>query len=223
MAGQPCLVASLEMRTQAVAAKLLSVVAGRRWDSMSPTERDPSIAALSEMPIYVLDKYGALAMSDFRAEVEFAVRRFGVRVVVLDHLHFALGVKKPGSDEREMIDAAAFEVQSIALDLNVHIVLVMHPAKLKPDETGRTRDPEIGDLKGSSGPSQLADNVCRIARHESGGSASLKFLKVRSELARLGSVAFKFDLQTLRFEEVEEVPAPKAQSRTAFSRTHHDN
>lgn len=196
---QPSLLASLEMRRKAVAAKLLSVVAGRRWDYMSPQERLPHVDALCEMPIYLLDHYGAVPLTVFRAEVEYAVRRFGVGLVVLDHLHFAIG--HAHDDERKAIDAAAYEVQQIALHVGVHVVLVMHPAKIKTDEFGKTREPEIGDLKGSSGPSQFADNVCRISRHPTDGSANLKFLKVRSELATLGSVFYKFDPGTLRFEE----------------------
>lgn len=200
MQGTPCMLASLEMRSIGVAAKLMSVIAGCRWDRMSPQQREPHLEAMCALPIYLLDKYGSISMTDFRTEVEFSVRRHGVRVVVLDHLHFALGVAKRGEDERGLIDAAAFEVQQIALDFGVHVVLVMHPAKIRSDETGRTREPEIADLKGSSGPSQFADQVMRISRHE-GGLAGLKLLKARSELAMLGGVALKFDAQTLRFEE----------------------
>lgn len=210
MSDHPTLVASLELRGKSVAAKILSGVAGARWDTLSQAQKQGAIATLRDRPIYLLDHYGDMDIPAFRGEVEYAVRRHGVQLVILDHLHFALGVRKPGEDERLLIDSAAQAIQSMALDLGVHVVLVMHPSKIKADEQGRTRPPEIADLKGSSGPAQFADNVMCIARdHSTQGRAVLRLLKVRSELARLGRVVFRFDPNSLRFEDVPE-PKPEA-------------
>ncbi|MGH7296609.1 MAG: DnaB-like helicase C-terminal domain-containing protein [Polyangiaceae bacterium] len=158
--------------------------------------------ALCGLPIYLLDAYGEVAVSRLREEIAYAVRRHGVVLAIVDHLHFALGVRKAGEDERLLIDAAAQAIQSTALELGIHIVVVMHPAKIRAGEDGRARQPEIGDLKGSSGPAQFADNVMRISRDQSAAKAVLTLLKVRSELGHPGHVAFAFDPESLRFTDV---------------------
>jgi hypothetical protein len=109
---------------------------------------------------------------------------------------------KAGEDERLLIDAAAQTIQTTALELGIHIVLVMHPAKIRAGEDGRARQPEIGDLKGSSGPAQFADNVLRIGRDAKSPRAVLTILKCRSELGQPGHVAYAFDPEALRFADV---------------------
>lgn len=205
--GRAVMIACLEMATAAVARKLLCAVAGKRWDRLEREENKEAVNRLCGLPVYLLDHYGDISIPRLRDEVTYAVRRFGVSLVVIDHLHFALGVRRAGEDERLLIDQTAHAIHAMALELGVHVLLVMHPAKIRADDKGHARLPEIGDLKGSSGPAQFADNVLRIAREPSAKlgheRAIVSALKVRSELGRLGSVVFAFDADALRFTELD--------------------
>ena len=201
--GHAVLIASLELQTIATVRRLLCGVAGMRWDKLEPDSRRFAVDQLVKLPVYVLDHYGSMPVERLRLEVEYAVRRFGVGLAILDHLHFMLGVRRPGEDERLLIDEAAMAVQRMALSLGIHVLLVMHPKKIDTDRDGKTRAPEIADLKGSSGPAQYADNVVRLARFENETKATLTLLKVRSELAKLGSVLYRFDPDALRFIDLD--------------------
>lgn len=213
--GHAALVASLELPSVVVARKLLSGIAGRLWNDLSPDDLGHAVQQLGSQPLYLLDRYGAMDVTRLRAEVEYAVRRHGVSLVVIDHLHFMLGVRKAHDDERVLIDQTAMDVQNLALDLGIHVVLVMHPAKIRA-ERGKTREPDIGDLKGSSGPGQFADNVARLSRRE-GDRAVLTLLKVRSELGRMGSVTFAFDPDSLHFTDVNSSAKPRAPAEPHWS------
>jgi replicative DNA helicase len=200
--GHAVLIASLEIGTKAISRKLLSSVAGALWDKLDTDSRTFAVNRLCDMPIYLLDRYGDVEVARLKDEMRFAVRRYGVTLVVIDHLHFALGVRKPGEDERLLIDATAHTIQTTALELGIHVLLVMHPAKIRANEDGKTRPPEIGDLKGSSGPAQFADNVVRVVRDPTQPRTALTLLKVRSELGRPGRVIFGFDPNSLRFTDL---------------------
>lgn len=208
--GRGVLIASLELGGRAVARKMLSNVAGALWDALEESSRRWAIGRLCEMPVFLLDHYGDIGIPQLRDEVTYAVRRFNVSLVVIDHLHFALGVRRAVEDERLLIDQAAHAIQVMALELGIHVVLVMHPAKIRADAEGKTRTPEIGDLKGSSGPAQFADNVFRLARKEP--RTILTLLKVRSELGRKGAIVYGFNPQTLQFADLDAKAEDEARS-----------
>jgi twinkle protein len=199
--GHATMVASLEVPTLAVARKLLSGASGKRWDHLTGKELEEGVTKLSKLPLCLLDRYGSVDADRLREEVEYAVRRHGVSTVVIDHLHFMLGVKGKHDDEVAKIDAAAMAIQNMAIDFGIHVVLVVHPAKIRT-EKGHKREPDTGDLKGSSGPGQFADNIMRISRKE-GDRAVVTLLKVRSELGKCGSIVFAFDPESLTFTEIE--------------------
>lgn len=201
MNGHAVMVASLELPPVVVARKLLSSVAGQRWDTLQGEALTNAVNSLSGYPLFLLDRYGSLDFQRLREETEFAVRRHGVSLVVVDHLHFMLGIKKAHDDERALIDQTSLAIQNMAMDFGVHVLLVMHPAKIRA-ERGKTREPDIGDLKGSSGPGQYADNVARLSRRDN-DRAILSLLKVRSELGRMGQVTFAFDPEKLQFADVD--------------------
>lgn len=200
-AGRGALLVPLETGGKSASRKMLSAVAGRIWDKIPSADLPECVGRLCSMPAYILDRYGDITIGLLRDEIAYAVRRHGVEFVIIDHLHFALGVRKAGEDERLLIDAVAHAVQTTALSHGIHVILVMHPAKIRPGEDGKQRTPGIGDLKGSSGPAQFADNVAVLNRGSS-GRATLELKKVRSELGKPGKVDLIFDPETLRFSEL---------------------
>lgn len=200
--GNGVLIASLEIPTRTVARKLLSTVAGELWSDLEKPDRSAAVDRMCSLPLFLLNQYGELPVSKLRHEVSFAVRRHGVKLVVIDHLHFALGVRKPGEDERLLIDETAKAIQTLALQLQIHVVLVIHPGKIRTGQGGKARLPDIEDLKGSSGPAQFADNVLRISRVGDEPRAVLSVLKCRSELGKRGTVVFSFSPESLRFMDL---------------------
>lgn len=213
--GRPAFVASPELGQMDVAHKMLAMVAGAARDQLAPAQRIAAVNRLRGLPLYLLSHRGDIAVPRLREEVEYAVRRFGVTFVVIDHLHFVLGLRRRDENERERIDAASHEIVNMSDEFDVHVVLVMHPKQIRPGEDGQSRAPSIGDLKGSSAPGQDADNVARIEALP-GNRSAVTFMKIRSEVGRKGRVMFDFDPGSLRFSDRD----PNPEERPGRARRH---
>lgn len=78
------------------------------------------------------------------------VQRYGLKVFVLDNLHFLCR----GEDDKAMIDTATQQFKLMAEELGILFILVTHPRK-----TNNNKQLKTDDLKGSSSIFQDADVV----------------------------------------------------------------
>lgn len=212
--GQPVLIAPFESRPYDVLAKIVSMRTGRGFYDMTLQEARDSFVHVSDLPCFILDRHGPTPLQEIRDAVYHAVHRYGVQLVVLDHLHYLLAAG--GDDERKAIDQAVREIKGWTLDLQVHIVLVVHPSKLQTDSRGRIIKPTLNNLKGSSAIKQEADNGIRIWRHRSDSEADtetrteLAVLKCRSPAGREGSLWLDFVPGAELFQEPTEPHCPRS-------------
>lgn len=89
-----------------------------------------------------------------RNQVELAVKVYGVKYILLDHLDYISGSIN-AKDNHERIAEAVIAIHKIALEFKVHIFLIAHP-KQSDDKTGVVH---MGQLKGSASIKQYADNI----------------------------------------------------------------
>ena len=131
---------------------------GRPFRDLSRQDLEEALTLISRLPVYFIDVYGAIGISELKNAIYYAKRRHGIKFIILDHLHFFL--KYSGDHERQAIDQALRDIKSWAMDLDIHIVFIVHPTKLTYDN----KVVHLNDLKGSSGLKQIPDNVLSIWR-----------------------------------------------------------
>ena len=198
----PVLIFSSEMKPKTIIRKMISMRSRRPLDQLTKAELEKVLKWISTLPIYFVDVYGELGLKELKDSIYYARRRYGIEFVVIDHLHFFL--KYSPDYERQGIDQGLKEIKAWAMDLGIHILLIVHPTKLTYDN----KVVHLNDLKGSSGLKQIPDNVLSIWRPR--GENDLKnpqnqivlhLLKVRDDSGDEGKVIMTFDKGSQSYED----------------------
>ena len=198
----PILIASFEMKPLTILKKMIQMETGFPFFDLSKKEIETSLQAISGRPTYFVDAYGEIGLRELKDAIYYAKRRFGIDLVILDHLHFFL--KYSGDHERQAIDQALRDIKSWAMQLDIHIVLIVHPTKLTYDNS----IVRLNDLKGSSGLKQIPDNVLSIWRPRGEVDSKnpqneiiLYILKVRDDSGDEGNVILTFDKRSQSYSD----------------------
>jgi replicative DNA helicase len=199
---QPALIASFEMKPVPIIRKMVQMETGHHLSELSKEHLERALQHISILPIYFVDCYGQIGLEELKSAIYYAKRRYGIEFVILDHLHFFL--KYSGDHERQAIDQALTGIKSWAMDLGIHILLIVHPTKLTYDN----KVVHLNDLKGSSGFKQIPDNVLSIWRprgEDNGKSPTneivLHILKVRDDGGDEGKVILTFDKRSQSYTD----------------------
>jgi twinkle protein len=200
--GHPVLIASFEMKPVAILKKMLQMESGRPMYDHTLDSLSPFFVRLCSLPLYFVDAYGEVGIQELKDAIYYAKRRHGVEFVILDHLHFFL--KYSGDHERQAIDQALKDIKTWAMQLDIHVVLIVHPTKLTYDN----KVVHLNDLKGSSGLKQIPDNVLSIWRPRGEndtksptGEIILYLLKVRDDAGDEGKVILTFDKRSQSYSD----------------------
>jgi twinkle protein len=202
--NHPVLIASFEMKPLTILKKMIQMEAGYPFFELSKKEVGSSLKAISERPIYFIDVYGEIGIKELKDSIYYAKRRHGIEFIILDHLHFFL--RYSGDQERQAIDQALRDIKSWAMELDIHILLIVHPTKLTYDN----KVVHLNDLKGSSGLKQIPDNVFSIWRPRGENNSKnsqpdnevlLYLLKVRDDSGDEGNVILTFDKRSQSYED----------------------
>lgn len=191
------MIAPFEQPCHEILGKLVAMEAGQPIYDMDAVDLEAGILKTLQRPVYFLDRRGPTPFGEIKDAIYLAVQRFGVRFVLLDHLHFFLEYKD--DNERQTIDQVMRALKVTAEDLAIHIALVVHPAKLGRDHKGRVRKATLDDLKGSSEIKKVPDLGIRVWRDRKGDTGSkaddveIAVLKCRSTAGREGACWFSFD------------------------------
>lgn len=89
-----------------------------------------------------------------RKQIEIASKIYGVKYILLDHLDYISSTFKD-KESHEKIKEAIEGIHNIAMEFNVHILLIAHPKQIE-DGSGKIH---MGHLKGSAAIKQYADNI----------------------------------------------------------------
>ena len=198
----PVLIFSSEMKPKIILRKMISMKSGKPLDQLAKSELEKILKWISTLPIYFVDVYGELGLPQLKDSIYYAKRRYGIGLVVIDHLHFFL--KYSADLERQAIDQGLKDIKAWAMDLGIHIVLVVHPTKLTYDN----KVVHLNDLKGSSGLKQIPDNVLSIWRKREGNDLKnpqneivLHILKVRDDSGNEGKLILTFDKRSQSYSD----------------------
>lgn len=200
--NHPVLIASFEMKPLTILKKLVQMESGRPVNDLNKQDLDKVLKGISTLPIYFIDVYGEIGLNELKEAIYYAKRRHGIEFIILDHLHFFL--RYSGDHERQAIDTALRDIKSWAMELDIHILLIVHPTKLTYDNSVV----RLNDLKGSSGLKQIPDNVLSIWRKRNGDDVRspqneivLYVLKVRDDSGDEGKVILDFDKQSQSYKD----------------------
>lgn len=184
--GVPIMLTSFEQSPIGTVQKLLRVQLGNDFTKVTAEQRKIAMNQLGSMPLYILDQYGNANLDQIINSVRYAVRRFGVKIALIDHLGFLLD---PDKDERLETQRAVRELATIAKNDQCTIFLICHPNNMAVTQQRRVK---ITDLKGASAVRQDAHIGVVVERQEitkddPHPKTTLWFDKVRSEFGRAGS------------------------------------
>ncbi|MBU1209011.1 MAG: AAA family ATPase [Proteobacteria bacterium] len=200
--NHPVLIASFEMKPIPILRKMVQMETGSHFSALPKDELEKALRRISSLPIYFIDVYGEIGLEQLKGAIYYAKRRYGIEFVILDHLHFFL--KYSGDHERQAIDQALTAIKSWAMDLGIHVLLIVHPTKLTYDN----KVVHLNDLKGSSGLKQIPDNVLSIWRPRGEDNSKsptneivLYILKVRDDSGDEGKVILTFDKRSQSYSE----------------------
>jgi len=200
--NHPVLIASFEMKPIPIIKKIIQMGQGRPFRDLSKHEIEAALQHISTLPLHFIDVYGEIGTNELKDAIYYGKRRYGIEFVILDHLHFFL--RYSGDQERQAIDQALRDIKSWAMDLDIHIILIVHPTKLTYDN----KVVHLNDLKGSSGLKQIPDNVLSIWRSRDGNDLKnpqneivLYILKVRDDSGDEGKVILTFDKRSQSYED----------------------
>lgn len=215
--GLPTGVASFELTKLAVLLRSISQDSGIPYKELKKNKPlvKSAMHALDTQPYHILKLHGEVPLDELEQALQWGYIHYGVKVVVLDHLHYFV----PGMNsrnERFMLNDAVKTINGWVEDWGIHIILVVHPSKLGGDykqRYGRRIDMDM--LRGAAAIKQEAHNVWSLYRAEgyeyvlsakgeyNQGATELWNQKCRSPEGRLGRVWFKFDMDTLRYTSVD--------------------
>jgi twinkle protein len=144
------------------------------------------------------DDNGYCSIEKLKEAILYIHRFSDCRYFLIDHLHYFL--KTSGSSNATaIIDEAVREIRQFTIKLNVHIILVVHPAKTGADKDGKQYKPGLDSPKGSSSIAQECDNFITVDKLQNGYSTT-DILKHR-EFGKVGKCFWQLDAGYNRFFE----------------------
>lgn len=164
--GHAVAITSFEQQPIMTVLQLLSMELG--GDPLKAMREDRESVAtafqrLSELPLYIVDHYGQMPWTKLEEALKYAVRRCGVRYVLIDHLGFL--VDPDADDERRAIQAVIRSMVLLRKDMDITMFLIVHPRN-DPDASKKFGRVTMQHLKGASAIRQDADLVLVVVRED---------------------------------------------------------
>lgn len=217
MVGLGCMIMSFENQLNPVLEKLIEIYTGEQIHAYDGIERKTvlkkspewirgEIQKLNDKELYFLNKKymkgGYYDVERMRQVIEYAVKFHDVKLFVIDHLHYFLRL----SDARNpvhVIDESIRQLKQWTLELNIHILLLVHPHMTQDNKKGESVKLGLNCVKGASSPAQESDNfwIIHRGRADEGQEpfARLEVLKNR-KIGKLGNIDFKVKENLNRYE-----------------------
>lgn len=141
----------------------------------------------------------------FLDTAEVAVIRHGIRVVQLDPWNRLEGGRGQGEGESDFIGRCLRTIHGFANDMNVHVQILAHPAKMENLRKGTA--PTLEDISGSKNWENMVDQGFTVHRPEffKDGQRQTKssFYQRKTRFEELGypcKLEMEYDLKTGRFK-----------------------
>jgi twinkle protein len=149
------------------------------WRELSDEEkREAFDATLGTGRVFLYDHFGSSDIENIVSKIRYMAAACEAKVIILDHLSIIVSGTEDG-DERRLIDNIMTELKTLAMELDIAIVLVSHlkrPAGDKGHEDGARTS--LAQLRGSHAIAQLSDFVIGAERDQQGDHKNITTLRV---------------------------------------------
>lgn len=180
------------------------------WDDLTEDEKKEAFdLTLGTDRVYLYDHFGSSAIDNIVSKIRYMAAGCGCNAIILDHLSIIVSGTEDG-DERRLIDNIMTELKTLAMELNIAIILVSHLKRPQGDrgheDGART---SLAQLRGSHAIAQLSDFVIGAERDQQGDHKNITTLRVlknryTGETGEAGWLSY--DPETGRLAEVLEDP-----------------
>jgi len=202
------LIASSEITTKKVLAKLISIYLGKDFydkKQVTPDEYKKAREWLLSRNLFFIDVYGSITPSQIEDAVEMTSKLYHVKFVLLDHLHFFMDRSKK---EYDSLCEFTKLIETLCKRTETHILTVVHPRTTESDDEIRKNGMSL--LRGSPTMKQDFDNIIVLWRNgaqEVRGVNHVEAIwnKIRDDCAKLtkqsATCHFYFDTNSQRYYE----------------------
>ncbi|WP_417623160.1 DnaB-like helicase C-terminal domain-containing protein [Parasphingorhabdus sp.] len=180
------------------------------WGELTDEEkREGFDATLGTDRIFLYDHFGSSDIDNIVSKIRYMAVGCDCKVVILDHLSIIVSGTEDG-DERRLIDNIMTELKTLAMELNIAILLVSHlkrPQGDKGHEDGARTS--LAQLRGSHAIAQLSDFVIGAERDQQGEHKNVTTLRVLKNryTGETGEAGWlQYDPDTGRLAELVEDP-----------------
>jgi replicative DNA helicase len=202
----PTLFISLEMSKEAIFRRSVASIGSVSMQSLKSGNlsegdmRSMSMAAgkIANSPLWFLDGSSSQSVSSITANVRRAVRKHGVRLVIVDYIQKVKAADKAEKRTYEVAEVSG-KLKDIAVQTGVAMLCLAQLNRENEKEKGRT--PRLSDLADSGQLERDADCVMLLDRdrREAKGEASIIIAKQRD--GECGVVKLWYDGQFCRFTD----------------------
>ena len=131
----PVLFYCMEMGPERLAQKMTSLVLQVDDELLTAEDVMEARFLLKGVPLYLPERVRAADLEEITDTIRAAYKRYGIRMLVFDNLHFLVR-----SDEglREKLGMAVQQFKLLAEELRIPVVLIVHPRKMRNDRQAMT-------------------------------------------------------------------------------------
>jgi len=207
----PTLFISLEMSDESIVRRMVSTVGSIPMQAIKTGEMDEGAmkamgvanAKVAGSPIYYVSGSGISSIATITAVIRRAVRKWGVKLVLIDYLQKIHGSKSAEKKTYEIAEVSG-KLKAVAQDTRTAVVAL---AQLNRENEKEKRVPRLNDLSDSGQIERDADLVLLLnrERHEANGEAIIAIAKQRD--GECGIIPLWYEGQYCRFSD----PSPTFQ------------
>jgi twinkle protein len=183
--------------------------ASGNYNRMSQDELKKAIDWVSKYLFYILPDSDTFALEDVLATATALLRRFGIKLLVIDpwnNLEMNMG---KGETENLYVGRTLAKIRMFAAKTGIHVVLIAHPRKMNVlDEFGNYEIPTPYSISGSSNFYNIPHNILIVHREfDSDGKSLARVIVAKVKNKYIGEVNkrgvyFSYDVPSQSFKEL---------------------
>ncbi len=152
----PIAVASFETRAKPHLQRYLrTLLSGKLEKNMDEEEKHKADAFIEDRYLFMVHPDGRPSLKWFLDMAEVAVVRHGARIIQVDPWNRLEASRGRDQSETEYIGMCLREIHSFAHDMNCHVQILAHPAKMEGNRRGQA--PGLEDISGSKNWENMCD------------------------------------------------------------------
>jgi len=177
--GMIMLEENVKRTAQGLIGLAIDVPAHTMWSDLTDEQKRRGFeATLGTGRVYLYDHFGSTDINNIISRIRYMAVGCECSIIILDHLSIIVSGIDEG-EERRMIDNIMTALKSLAMELNIAILLVSHlrrPQGDKGHEDGARTS--LAQLRGSAGIAQLSDFVIGAERDQQSDLKNVTTLRI---------------------------------------------